>query len=636
MARTSQSASLARIVHALGEVRTSLRIALGLAAGALGAVLVLAPISVHGIAIITGCGLAAIGIAALLPGDASAGSALASGASARGARTSTLTRRLGATVLMIVGLIMAAWPVAGAPWLAFLAGSALVVHGALALVAAVVDRTATLDHRVSGVCLALATVFVGGIAFSWPVLTLLLFRYGVGAWLVLLGLQLLLDPVIAAMRARRQVRTAVATATSPATRRPAALAAPWRWARTIASGIALVASVALALGSGFVLGGVPMPAPDAFYAAPAAAQIPDAPGQLIRSEPLTTGVAAGAEAWKILYTTTHPDGSPAISSGTVIAPADRESTELPLLSIAHGTSGVVAACAPSLSATPFSDGAGAALAEMVTQHGWAAVTSDYIGLGTAGTHPYLVGEAEARNVLDASRAAQQLSGLALSTDTVVWGHSQGGQGALWTGQEAATYAPELTVKGIAAFAPAANLYGLADADKNDPAGKTVSAYIATTWNDVFPELDLERHLTPGSAGGVEKIRELCFSGHDGLAAILLGTQVPNQIFPDSALAGPFGALLKRQTPDGPFPAPVLVAQGLADPLVKPQLQLDYVEGRCAAGVELDYRTYPGLNHGTLVDENSPLTPQLVQWTLDRWDDKPATPNCDDLPNSVAD
>ncbi|WP_082305317.1 lipase family protein [Leucobacter japonicus] len=634
MARTSQSAPLARIVHALGAVRTPLRIALGLIAVALGAVLVLAPITVHGIAIIAGCGLAAIGIAAVLPGDASAG-----GASAGGARTSTLTRRIGAIMLIVVGLIMAAWPVAGAPWLAFLAGSALVMHGALALVAAVVDRTATLDHRVSGVCLALATVLVGGITFSWPVLTLLLFRYGVGAWLVLLGLQLLLDPVIAAMRARREVRSAAATAasgTSPGNRRPAALATPWRWARTIASGIALVASVALALGSGFVLGGVPMPAPDEFYAAPAAAQVPDAPGQLIRSEPLTTGVAAGAEAWKILYTTTHPDGSPAISSGTVIAPADRTGEALPLLSIAHGTSGVVAACAPSLSATPFSDGAGAALTEMVTQHGWAAVTSDYIGLGTAGTHPYLVGEAEARNVLDASRAAQQLSGLALSTDTVVWGHSQGGQGALWTGQEAASYAPELTVKGIAAFAPAANLYGLADADKNDPAGKTVSAYIATTWNDVFPELDLEQHLTPGSAGGVEKIRELCFSGHDGLAAILLGTQVPNQIFPDSALAGPFGDLLKQQTPDGPFPAPVLVAQGLADPLVKPQLQLDYVEGRCAAGVALDYRTYPGLNHGTLVAEDSPLTPQLVQWTLDRWDDKPATPNCDDLPNSVAD
>ena len=77
----------------------------------------------------------------------------------------------------------------------------------------------------------------------------------------------------------------------------------------------------------------------------------------------------------------------------------------------------------------------------------------------------------------------------------------------------------------------------------------------------------EIRLTPGSGRGVAKIEDLCFNGQDVLAAILRGTQVPNQIFPDRVLAGEFGRLLRAQTPTGPFPAPVLVAQGLADPLV---------------------------------------------------------------------
>jgi alpha-beta hydrolase superfamily lysophospholipase len=329
----------------------------------------------------------------------------------------------------------------------------------------------------------------------------------------------------------------------------------------------------------------------------------------------------------MLYTTTDADGSPAVSSGTILAPDTTDGTTLPLLTVSHGTTGVVDGCAPSLSYAPFADGAGTAMAEMVTEHGWVAVTSDYVGMGTDGTAAYLVGDAEARNVLDASLAAREFDQLEISDETVVWGHSQGGQGSLWTGQLAESYAPSLTVLGIAAFAPAADLYGLADADKNDAAGKTVSAYIAATWNDVFPSLQLESHLTPGSAAPVERISQLCFNGSDVLAAIIRGSQTPNQIFPDTLLEGEFGERLKKQTPTGPFPAPVLVAQGLSDPLVLPRLQQSWVDDRCAAGEVIDYRTFEGLSHVSLVAADSPLTPQIVEWSLDRWNGETAPTAC---------
>ncbi|GAB2550503.1 lipase family protein [Leucobacter ruminantium] len=589
------------MTHSAAHSTTPLRIMLGLSSVLAGVALILAPLSPQAIAVIVGIGLSLTGVALLLR----------AGRDRHEHRDALSASGIGlGFVVLALGTIIALWPSLGAPGLAALIGAALIAHGLFSALRAL--RAAASD-RASEIIAAAATVIFGALTFAWPVLTLTVFRYALGAWFVFFGLRALVG-----LLPRKGSLAAPAAA---GTRHPVLR----RWTRTIGSVAALVVAVAFAWGSGSILGGVPLPEPDGFYTAPS--QVPDEPGRLLRSEPLTTGVPAGAEAWKILYTTTHPDGSPAVSSGTVIAPKQRGKTPLPLLTISHGTTGVVPKCAPSLSATPFADGAGAALAEMVTEHGWAGVISDYIGLGTEGPHPYLIGEAEARNVLDASRAVQQLGHIRTTTDTVVWGHSQGGQGALWTGQIAEDYAPELTVKGIAAFAPASDLFGLAEIEKTEVGGKTVSAYIASTWDRIYPDLELEQHLTPGSAGPVEQIADHCFDGRDALAALLRGSQVPNQIFPDSVLDGPFGDRLKAQEPKGPFPAPVMVAQGLADPLVKPQMQHDWVEGRCRAGEQIDYRTFPGLSHNTLVAADSPLTPQIVQWTLDRWNGKAATPNC---------
>ncbi len=76
------------------------------------------------------------------------------------------------------------------------------------------------------------------------------------------------------------------------------------------------------------------------------------------------------------------------------------------------------------------------------------------GLGTAGPHPYLVGLSEARAVLDSVRAAREIAGAGASDRFAVWGHSQGGQAALFSGLIADTYAPELRLAGVAAAVPA--------------------------------------------------------------------------------------------------------------------------------------------------------------------------------------
>lgn len=568
-----------------------------LAAVALGALLIVVHLALPAIVALAGVGLVVVGLATVLGAD---GAALSR-------RSARLTVGL---VSVAAGILVLVWRTGSIRTLLWVMVGVLIIQGIHTLVAAIRRDT---DGRVAGLFSGAAAIMLGLLCLVWPVLAIELIKYAIGAWLVFVGLRGLAGLLWYHRRAGRRGQSA--SAPGPLRRR----------GRTVVSAAAFVVAGGLAIGSAVLLHGGDRPEPDAFYTA--VEPVPSEPGVLLRADLLTEGVPDGAEGWRILYTTTDPDGTVTVASGTVVAPADRGADALPLLSIAHGTTGIVPRCAPSLSPTPFSDGAATALEQMVTEHGWAGVTSDYVGLGTAGPHQYLVGQSEARNVLDASRAAQQLEDVSLSSDTVVWGHSQGGHGALWTGQIAGDYAPELTIRGVVGMAPATDLFALAEATKDEVAGKTVSAYIASSWNEVYPQLDLAGHLNPGTAHGVGEIADLCFNEQDVIAALLRGSQIPEQVFPDAVLDGDLGATLRENSPTGPWPAPVLVAQGLADPLVKPSMQQSWVDGRCAAGEPIDYRTYPGLDHMGLVAADSPLTPQLVEWTLARWSGQAPTPTC---------
>lgn len=103
----------------------------------------------------------------------------------------------------------------------------------------------------------------------------------------------------------------------------------------------------------------------------------------------------------------------------------------------------------------------------------------------------LVGETTGNAMLDAVRAAESLTETGASTDVVMWGHSQGGQAALFAAQLAPTYAPELTVKAVATAAPAADLTALMGDHLTDVSGVTIGSYAFTA----FSEVDADRGAT---------------------------------------------------------------------------------------------------------------------------------------------
>lgn len=361
--------------------------------------------------------------------------------------------------------------------------------------------------------------------------------------------------------------------------------------------------------------------PDAFYTH---ALPHDAPlGTLLKAEPFTKAVPAGAKGWRILYITMR-GGIRALASAVVVLP-EGSGTARPIIAWAHGTTGIVAGCAPSVLDKPFDNVPDIAA---VVREGWAYVGTDYPGLGTGGGHAYLVGADAARAVLDSVRAARQLKDTNLGDRVVVWGHSQGGNSALWTGIRAIEFAPELQLIGVAALAPASDLKGLVQASKSGMFGKIVSSYVIAAYAQAYQDVKVDDYVGFGSRIIAGDMSKRCVAGYQTLFSVLETFLLPAEgIFRKDPTSGPLGTRLGENTPTNIVPAPLLIAQGEIDDLVLPEVQKRYVNARCSAGQRIDFRTYPGRDHVSVVAPDSPLAPELIQWTRDRVEGKPARNTC---------
>src|SRR6202046_1656914 len=144
-----------------------------------------------------------------------------------------------------------------------------------------------------------------------------------------------------------------------------------------------------------------------FYRAPASEAV-GAPCSLIRQE-VTDGAPLGATAYRVLYRSTGLDDKPILVSGVVIVPqGDPPPGGRPIVAWAHPTSGIVPRCAPSLAIFLFQQIQGL---RSFVRAGYVVAATDYPGLGTAGPHPYLVGDSEAPAVIDSVRPARNLPGV---------------------------------------------------------------------------------------------------------------------------------------------------------------------------------------------------------------------------------
>jgi acetyl esterase/lipase len=397
----------------------------------------------------------------------------------------------------------------------------------------------------------------------------------------------------------------------------------WGLVRILTAGFVLLAGALVAGGLGILWWRSAPPVPDAFYDATAGAETAP-PGTLLRREPFTQGVPDGARGWRILYTTTRDEGVAAVASAVILAPPVTVTGPRPVVAWTHGTTGAVPGCAPTVLPPPQPFDAAVPAVPQLLAEGWILVGTDYVGLGTAGPHPYLIGQGEGRSALDAVRAARTMAELSWGDRTVVWGHSQGGHAALWTGGLARAYAPDVNVVGVAAMAPATDLPSLVTGVKDTVVGKIMLSFVMAAYSSVYPDVRFDDYVGPRRRGRAMASR--CLSGPGALLSVATALTM-GALFAVDPATGPLAARLDANVPRLPVPSRLLIAQGRADPLVLPDVQDRYVQARCDAGQPVEYRTYAGRDHLSVLAADSPMVGDLVAWTRDRFAGTPAPDGC---------
>jgi pimeloyl-ACP methyl ester carboxylesterase len=360
-----------------------------------------------------------------------------------------------------------------------------------------------------------------------------------------------------------------------------------------------------------------------FYDAPRSL-LNGAPGTLVRQEPMD-GAPLGAAAYRVLYRSTGMHGEPIFVSGVVVVPqGEPPPGGRPIVAWAHPTSGITPRCAPSLAIFVFQQMQGL---RSFVERGYVVAATDYPGLGTPETHPYLVGDSEARAVIDAVRVAGTMPGAAGGKRFVVWGHSQGGQASLFTGMIASSYAPELTLLGVAAAAPATDLVTLMNDDINSVGGKNITAMTLWSWHRVY-DAPIDNLVDPRAIPVIDRLAYECIEGPFDLIERQRTEKPLEQHFltvEGPADVEPWHSLLKKNTPDLlPPQIPVFLAQGTTDQIIRPDVTKGYMQKLCQAGSKVRMMWLPNIGHGRAAQAS---TLAVVDWTTARFADEAPPSDC---------
>lgn len=359
------------------------------------------------------------------------------------------------------------------------------------------------------------------------------------------------------------------------------------------------------------------PIPGAFYTPPDPLPA-GAPGTLIRSEPITENLPKGAVAWRVLYLSRGMNDEPVAVSGVVVAPEGESATPRPVVAWAQGTVGVLPECGTSHTSKALQIPG----IEQLVDAGYVVAATDYPGRGTPGIHPYLIGPVAAASVLDSVRAAQQM-GVNAGDAFVVWGASQGGHSTLWTAALAAEYAPELTLLGAAASAPAADLAGVFAWGLDKRAGAIVISEALYAWSHYYDDVNLDTLIKPEMRERFENVATTCITTPTAFL-LLGGIPTPNEFLAaDPLTTEPYRTLIEENTPDGSISVPLLISHGTADSLIPIEGSVNEAARRCAEGENVQFVRYPGVEH----DASAESAIMTVGWIEDRFAGRPNGSTC---------
>lgn len=332
------------------------------------------------------------------------------------------------------------------------------------------------------------------------------------------------------------------------------------------------------------------------------------PGEVVRIEAVPA--PAGANAWRVMYVSRTWDDRLVPLTGLVVAPKEPGSKPRPVLNWLHGTTGGSRTSAPSLAENPAqnlvqrSDTApvdyGVPYLTDFLKRGYVVVATDYYGQGGPGVHQYVVGSTAARNGLDLVRAARSLKDVNAGVDLFTFGWSQGGHAALFTGEEQAAYAPELTHRGVVAIAPGTTLFP----DKvNIPHLYLLMRGYHDAYGVSLDDFTAEGKRLITAAGDVSVM------GVFQLSLTMKGPFFSHGWNPEMKKALAINVPGNRKSP-----TPILVVHGEDDKTVSPDSTKELEPRAIKHGNEMKVSWYPGKGHRTVIE---PAKGEILEWMATR-------------------
>jgi hypothetical protein len=374
-----------------------------------------------------------------------------------------------------------------------------------------------------------------------------------------------------------------------------------RWLRTT-----------LAVGAAALCTAVPVLVSAAPASAAGAGGRPD--GTVLSAQPLDRAlwVPGTAHGYRLTYVSRDGSGAQAVTSGEVLLPAGpAPQGGWPVISWAHGTSGLADACAPSR-VGPAEKARDFSYLATWLQQGYAIVGTDYAGLGTPGLPAYLNGASEAHNIVDMVIAARAFTAtklpatMHLARKYVIIGQSQGGGAAIYTARYAtALGGSQLSYRGAVGTGTPANVekvllpLGPGSPPVALPPGITsYIAYIFASLRHVHPELGIDGILTAEGRTYLAMAERQCVNPFE---ANLDGVAVGDWFTEPVALLPNFAQTLSdyMAMPTSGFDTPFFMANGLSDTDVPFAIVAPYVAQLEANGEPVEFHTYPTDHNGTM-------------------------------------
>jgi alpha-beta hydrolase superfamily lysophospholipase len=421
----------------------------------------------------------------------------------------------------------------------------------------------------------------------------------------------------------------------------AALARCAELSRRLALATLLILSFSAMTGCATRLPSAPAAAPIVLPLPEVAADVWDRRGHVLHQEPFEVPPDTGRDlilgrAWRAVYTSVSGvDGGAREVSGAFFLPRGAPPENgWPVISLAHGTTGIGHGCGPSRRQDLWGY---AAMIESLLADKYAVAVPDYEGLGESGSHPYLEPRTAAFNTIDAVRAMRDLVPT-VSSRWMAVGYSQGGQ-AVWAANELNSYnGNDLQLQGSVALAPATNLTGAADLAWSGSMTEDQRArYSMLIVGLARYNADLnEASFLHGSTEAYRKQLSRCQSRRthveDTPTAPVLWQGVVDRLSESNALrpdtpqdvAKLQNVLRRVALPQRPLEKPMLVITGTRDTVVLADWIRTAVSESCALGGRIEYVQIADAGHLDLVPKAAPM---VRRWIAERFAGSPAPSNC---------